>query len=138
MKRFMMMIAVAMCAAMITGCGNKHVSLAKELGEALCSGDSNKVRAFFEKNVDEGFGEAAKYDRGLKKAAKEFRDANGSVTAQVLWEGEKDGEKGAIVSLTRGDATLYVIVEEGKGKKARIVSVTADKDIINAVLSGLK
>ena len=82
--------------------------------------------------------EAAKFDRGPKKAGRKFLDANGSVPAQVLWEGEKDGEKGSIVSLTRGDATLYVIVAEGNGKKARIVSVTADKDIINAALSGLK
>lgn len=57
---------------------------------------------------------------------------------KALWKGENDGAKGAIVSLTRGDATLYVVVAEMKGKGAKITSVTGDKKIIDTILSAMK
>lgn len=138
MKKLMMIIGITVCAVVMTGCGNKHVSLAKEFGEVLCSGDGAKVEAFCKKNIDESFEEANKYNRTLKKDIGAFMNANGTVAVKALWKGENDGAKGAIVSLTRGDATLYVVVAEMKGKGAKITSVTGDKKIIDTILSAMK
>lgn len=77
MKKLMMIIGITVCAVVMTGCGNKHVSLAKEFGEVLCSGDDAKAEAFFEKNIDESFAEANKENRTLKKVIRAFRNANG-------------------------------------------------------------
>ena len=126
----MMIAAVSLSTVAMTGCGNKHVELAQEFGEVLCSDDYAKADAFAEKNIDKDFTEIVKNDRAFKKVFTKFRDANENMTKQVLW---KD-EEGAVVALTRGGVTLYVIVAEEKGKEAKIMWVSEDKNMVDAMI----
>lgn len=130
----MMIAAMSLCAVVMTGCGNKHVELAQEFGEVLCSGDHAKADAFAEKNIDKDFVEIAKNHHALKKVFAKFSGANENITKQVLWKGEEGGAKGAVVALTRGGVTLYVIVAEEKGKEAKIAWVSEDKNMVDAMI----
>ncbi len=125
------MVCVALvCATVLTGCGNPHEKVVKEMYLAVSSGDNDEMKKFAEANFAPGLEDVLKYNKDTKKVFQKLSESEGFAKTEVLKTFKKDGYKFSVISARCEGTTLYCVVG---GKDDRIVFVTADR---NEAMSG--
>ena len=133
MKKPIMLGVALACATLVTGCGNPHEKMVKEMYAVVQSGDRDKADKFCEQNFAPGLEDLLKYNRDTKKVFGAISESKEAVKTEILKTLAEDGGKASIMSAKCDGTTLYFVVGAEKGKDDKIMFITTDK---SAALKG--
>ena len=125
MKKLMMVCVALVCATVLTGCGNPHEKVVKEMYLAVSSGDNDEMKKFAEANFAPGLEDVLKYNKDTNKVFQKLSESEGFAKTEVLKTFKKDGYKFSVISARCEGTTLYCVVG---GKDGKIVLITTKRD----------
>ena len=127
MKKLMFGCVALVCATILTGCGNSHEKMVKELYAAVQSGDAKKAEKTAMEHFAPGLDDMLKYNKDTKKVFRSISESKESVKTETIKTFEEDGGKASVISAKCDGTTLYFVVGGEKGKDDKILFITTDK-----------